>query len=494
MADVRIVDTTFRDGQQCLWATRLPGELILPAAGALDRAGFEAVEFMGAVHFDACVRYLGENPWERARAMKRRMRATPLQTALRSGCALSFEIQPADINRLWVELLAANGFTRTIAFDGLHDFDNLSQTLLHAKRCGMRTIAWLVFSESPVHTDALYAAKAREIIERADVDELMIQDTSGILTPERAATLIPAIKAVAGGRALGLHSHSLVGLPQRTYLTAVEHGVEVLYACIAPLADGAAPPSVQRLLRNLRYLGHSVDVDDGAIEEVSRHVRRAAAVLGRRGGAPQDYDAAHFDHQIPGGVLSNLVAQLEQIGLRDRLIDILHECSRVRAELGWPIQVTPFAQFIAVQATLNLVTGERYSVVPDEVKKYALGYFGKLLAPIEPNVLDRIVSRGSAAIAGHPPALEPALPQLRRKYPAASDEERLLRHAFPAAAVDRVLGAGAGAGAGMSCATLPLLQLIEGLMARRVTSASVRWRDLSVELAHRPVAKPGAGE
>ena len=463
MAKVRIVDTTFRDGQQCLWATRMPGDLILPAAEALDRAGFDAVEFMGAVHFDACVRYLGENPWERARQMKRQMRSTPLQTALRSGCALSFEIQPADINRLWVEVLARNGFARTIGFDGLHDFDNLAESMRHAKHCGMRTTAWLVFSQSPVHTDALYASKAAEIISRADVDELMIQDPSGVLTAERVATLVPAVRRAIGTRPLGLHSHSLIGLAHRCYLEAVRHGVEVLYSSIAPLADGAAPPSTQRLVSNLRHAGHSVEIDVDAVDEVSRHVRRAAAILGRSGGAPMDFDAAHFDHQIPGGVLSNLVAQLELVGLSDRLSEILEECGKVRADLGWPIQVTPFAQFIAVQATLNVTHGERYAVVPDEVKKYALGYYGKLLAPIDGDVLDRILARGSSAIGPAPDELEPALPGLRRRYPNASDEQRLLRHAFASDAVDNAL---AMHPARPRTVSPQLLALVDGLAAR----------------------------
>lgn len=485
MASVRIVDTTFRDGQQCLLATRLPGALILPAAEDLDAAGFDAVEFMGAVHFDACVRYLGENPWARARSMARQMRRTPLQTALRSGCALSFEMQPADVNRLWVELLARSGFKRTVAFDGLHDFDNLAETLLHAKRCGMRTIAWLVYSHSPIHTDELYAAKAREIIERADVDELMIQDTSGILTPERATTLVSAVKRECGDRPLGLHSHSLIGLPQRTYLVAVEHGVEVLYAGVAPLADGAAPPSVQTLVRNLRHAGHTVNMDDEAVARIGAHASRALALLGQPGGVPQDFDAAHFDHQIPGGVVSNLKAQLEALGLGHRLPEVLKECGRVRAELGWPIQVTPFAQFIAVQATINLLTGDRYSVVPDEVKKYALGYFGRLLSPVDPNVLDRIIQGGSSAIANRPPELQPALPGLRRKYPNASDEERMLRHAFPQAAVDRAL---AGHPIRSPARMLPVLDLLQRLLERRVTSVNIRYECLELRLEKRGAA------
>ena len=264
----------------------------------------------------------------------------------------------------------------------------------------------------------------------------MIEDTSGILTPERTRTLIPAVKAAIGERPLALHTHNLVGLAQRTCIEAVERGVESLYTCIAPIADGNAPPSVQTTMRNLRHLGHAVDLDDAAIEEVSAYLAEVAERGGFPLGAPNDFDAANFGHQIPGGVLSNLVSQLQSAGLGHRLDEVLAECSRVREELGWPIMVTPFSQLVGVQATLNVLEGERYARIPDEVKRYALGYYGKLPAPVEPGVLDRIVENGSPTIDLAPPELEPALDELRKRYPDKSDDERLLRHSFPTHVLD----------------------------------------------------------
>lgn len=431
MSTIRFVDTTLRDGHQCLWATRMTTAMMDPIIEKMDGVGFEAIELMGAVHFDACVRYLKDDPWERIRRFRART-STPLQALIRSRCALGFELQAEDLNRLWIERLLANGIDRLVAFDGLHDLDNLGDGLRHAKRLGARTTGWLIFSESPVHTDALYAAKAREFIDRAEVDTLMIEDTSGILTPERAATLLPAVRAAIGERRLGLHTHNLVGLAQRTQLAAVGAGVDHLYTCIAPLADANAPPSVTTTLRNLRYEAHVAALDEDLIEEISGHIDRLAARHGKPRGRPRDFDAANFGHQIPGGVLSNLVAQLEAAGLGDRVDAVLAECSRVREELGWPIMVTPFSQLVGVQATLNIVEGERYARVPDEVKKYALGYYGRLLAPVVPDVLDRICDRGSAAIALTPPAHEPVLDRLQRDHPAAGPDELLLRSAFPA--------------------------------------------------------------
>ena len=478
---LQVFDTTLRDGHQCLWATRMPTAMMLPVIETFDRTGYGAIELMGNVHFDTCVRYLRENPFERLREVKKRLVRTPLQGFIRSACVLGFDIKPADINRLWVDVLLRNGTDRLLAFDGLHDFDNTAPYLRYAKENGARTVHWLIFSDSPVHTDEMYAAKAREIIDRADVDEIVIQDTSGILTPERAATLVPALRAAAGDRPLGLHSHCLVGLPQRTYLEAARHGVDGLYTCVSPIADGNAPPSVQTTARNLRYAGYELDIDDAAIDAVSRHLDAGITLLGKPPGRPQDFDLGQFDHQIPGGVMSNLIANLEQAGMADRLAAVLEESGRVRAELGWPIMVTPFSQHVAVQAALNVIHGERYGVVLDEVKLYALGYFGKLPAPVEPDVLDRIIERGSTAIALDPPEPEPAVERLRRQYPGIDDEERMLRYSFPEDVVDDLYARpGDNLPPTMS---VPFLDLVDKLRDRNVPARiSAGGADIDVEI------------
>lgn len=438
MSAIQLVDTTLRDGQQCLWATRMTTAAMLPIARQLDMAGFSAIEVMGAVQFDAAVRYLNENPWQRLRLLREQITETPLQAVVRSNCILGFEPQAEDLNKLWVERLIANGVRKFAAFDGLHDIGNLVPALKHAKSLGAYTTGWLTFSDSPVHTDELYAAKAREFIERADVDALMIEDASGVLTPERVRTLVPAIRQAIGDMSLGLHSHGLAGLPQRTYLAAAELGVDNLYTCIPPVADGNAPPSVSTTMRNLKYMGFDVTVDPACIEIITQHFESVAREESQPIGRPMDYDAASCGHQVPGGVMSNLQAQLRTAGLEDKLPEVLEECTRVRADLGWPIQVTPFAQFIGVQATLNVMQGERYATVPNEVKKYALGYYGKLLSPVDPNVLDKIMTNGSRSITEHPPEREPVLPFLRQRYPDLDDEERMLRHFFDSGLIDQL--------------------------------------------------------
>ncbi len=299
-----------------------------------------------------------------------------------------------------------------------------------------------MYSVSPVHTDTMYVAKTSELIARAGVDAIMLKDPSGLLTLDRVRTLVPALKRVCGNIPLEFHSHALTGLAPLLYLEAARLGADQLHTCIAPLANGAAQPAVQTIARNLRSQGYAVGLDDALINEVSTHFRRVAEQEGKPLGTVAEYDAFHYQHQIPGGMLSNMRAQLEQAGLAHKFGDVLAECARVRTELGWPVMVTPFSQLVGTQAVLNVMQGERYRTIPDEVKKYALGYYGKLLAPIEPDVLDRIIANGSSAIALEPQPLAPAVPSLRKKYPHLSDEERLLRHLYAGSQVDDMRAAG----------------------------------------------------
>jgi oxaloacetate decarboxylase alpha subunit len=338
--------------------------------------------------------------------------------------------------------LIANGIRSVRAFDALNDIDNIADSLRLVKVLGARAIGRVVYSESPVHTDAMYVAKAKELISRTGVDAIMLKDASGLLTLDRVRSLVPALKQACGSLPLEFHSHSLTGLAPLLYLEAVRLGADQLHTCIAPLANGAAQPAVQTIARNLRSLGHTVDLDDALIDDVSRHFQQVAEQEGKPVGVPAEYDAFHYQHQIPGGMLSNMRAQLEQAGLGDKLDAVLAECARVRAELGWPVMVTPFSQLVGTQAVLNVVQGDRYRTVPDEVKKYALGYYGKLLAPVEPGVLDRIVQNGSSQIALSPSPPPPGVAALRRKYPHANDDERLLRYMYAGSQVDDMLAAG----------------------------------------------------
>jgi oxaloacetate decarboxylase alpha subunit len=338
-----------------------------------------------------------------------------------------------DLVELFVERLAANGIRVIGSFDGLNDVDNMLVGIRAAKRAGVYVYGALAYSHSPAHTDELFARTAKALVERGNVDAIMIKDSGGLLTPQRVKTLIPALKAVIGKVPLEVHSHCLTGLARQVYVDAVALGADQMHLSIAPLADGPAQPAVQDF---------DVALDDALIAKISAHFAEIAEIYGKPLGQPMGFDPFHYAHQVPGGMKTNFEFQLGEAGMLGRLDEVLHECARIRAELGWPIMITPFSQLVGTQAVLNVLHGKRYAIVPDEVKKYALGYFGKLVAPVEPNVLDRIVENGSRRIPMTPSLPEPAVPGLRKSYPRADDDELLLRAMFLGAQVDAMVAAG----------------------------------------------------
>ena len=380
---IDVVDTTLRDAHQCLWATRMTTAHMLPVAELMDNIGFQRIDLAAAIQFDVCVRFLKENPWERVRLMRELVTKTPLSSFTRSKNLVSFDVLPDDIVALWVERLVANGFREVGSFDGLNDVDNMLATIDVARRLGVRTFGALAYCLSPVHTDEMYVKTAKELVRRGKVDAIWLKDAGGLLTVDRIRTLVPAVKKVIGKIPLELHSHCLTGVAPQVYLEGVKAGADSVHTSIAPLANGAAQPAMQSVVRNLRALGYSVDVDDALVDRVSEHFQKIAAQEGKPVGQVLEYDEFHYEHQVPGGMLSNFRSQLAESGLSHKFQPLLEECVRVRKELGYPIMITPFAQLVGTQAVLNVVHEERYRYVPDEVKKYALGYYGDLRDPLE---------------------------------------------------------------------------------------------------------------
>jgi oxaloacetate decarboxylase alpha subunit len=373
---IEVVDTTYRDAHQSLWATRMTTAHMLPVARMMDDIGFQRLDVIAAAEFDACVRYLKEDPWERVRLLCERFTRTPLSSFLRSKNLVAFDFVPDDIVELWVERLVANGLKEVGTFDGLNDLDNMLIAIDAGRRLGVKTFGALAYCLSPVHTDELYVDTARKLVERGRIDALWLKDAGGLLTVDRIRTLVPALKKVIGSVPLELHSHCLTGVAPLVYIEGVKAGAERIHTSIAPLANGAAQPSTQSMLRNLRALGYRLDLDDALIDKVADHFTRVAQQEGKPVGEVLEYDAFHYEHQIPGGMLSNFRSQLAEAGLSHKFQELLEECARVRKELGYPIMITPFSQFVGIQAVLNVLHGERYRYVPDEVKKYALGYYG----------------------------------------------------------------------------------------------------------------------
>lgn len=468
---ISVVDTTLRDAHQCLWATRMTTAHMLPVAEDMDNIGFERVDIAGTIQFDVCVRYLKENPWERIRQMRKRMQRTPMSSFTRSKSIMSFDFVPDDIVELWVERLVANGVREIGTFDGLNDVDNMLVTVRAARKLGVRAIGAISYGLSPVHTDEVYVKTAADLVQRGQVDAIWIKDAGGLLTVDRIRTLVPALKKVVGNVPIELHSHCMTGVAPVVYLEGVLAGADCVHTSIAPLANGNAQPATQSTVKNLRALGFEVDIDDARVDRVSEHFRRVAEQESKPLGVVQEFDAFHYEHQLPGGMLANFRVQLAELGMTDRYQEVLEECARVRKELGYPILITPFAQFVGTQAVLNVIHGERYKVVPNEVKKYALGYYGKLLAPVDPQALDRIVSNGSAAISPNPQPLAPAVEALRKQYPNADDDERLLRFMYAGTQVDDMLAAGP-----MNLDyhfEAPLTRLVRGLAERKFSKVYV---------------------
>ncbi len=437
--EVKIVETSLRDGHQSLWATRMRTDHIAQLMPDYNLAGFEQTDLVAPIQFDVAVRYLKEDPWERVRIAHQLSPDTKLRALIRSRNIAAFDFLPDDVIMAWVDRLYANGFRVIGSFDGLNDMDNIVPGLIHAKELGAETFGAVSFSESPVHTDELFVRKAKELVDRADVDAIMLKDAGGLLTPERTRTLVAALKEAIGDRVLEVHTHSLTGLAPLVYLEAVEAGADAIHTSIWPLATANAQPSTQNLVRDLRALGYTVNVDLDRVDKISEQLVQIAETEGKPVGAPVEYNGLHYMHQIPGGMLANFRSQLDTAGLADRYDDLLVEVARVRNELAYPIMITPFAQFVGVQAVMNVISGDRYSVVPNEIKKYALGYYGALLADIDPDVLEKIIRNGSADIPLEPPAaIPPMLPGLRAQHPDEDIDTLLLRAMFAGSQVDEM--------------------------------------------------------
>ncbi|MAH83518.1 MAG: carboxylase [Rhodospirillaceae bacterium TMED8] len=427
---VKLIDVTVRDGHQCLWATRMTTAMMREIAPRLDRAGFEAIDLVGGAVFDVCVRFLREDPWERMRILNQWVDKTPLIIHTRGQSLFTFEFFADDIVELSAERFAANGMRYHTVYDALNDIRNLEIPIKAARSHGIYTVPGLVYSASPVHTDSYYAQKARQLL-AIGIDAVFIKDPSGLLVPERISTLIPAIKAEIGDLPLQLHTHCLSGLAPYVALQAVEYGVDVIHTATSTLANGASHPPTELFVKNCRRRGYKVDLDLEPIAEVADRLAYIAEREGKPTGAPNEYDEFHFEHQVAGGMISNLRFQLETVGLEDRIEEILEEAGRVRADLGYPIVVSPFAQYIVTQSVLNVMAldkgRKRFDTVPDEVRLYVRGGYGEIAGDIDPNLYDQI-TRGAEPITERPGALvQPALKRIRaNRGPFSSDDDLLL--------------------------------------------------------------------
>jgi oxaloacetate decarboxylase alpha subunit len=489
VADVQLVDVSLRDGNQSLWsATGLTTAHILQIAPVMDRVGFRALDFTSSTHMGVAVRTQREDPWERIRLTRAAAPNTPLQfigTGLRF---ISWEPVHPDLMQLAYDRLVAAGMSRFVVLDPMHDMDAAARTARMIRQAGADEImAALTYTVSAVHTDAFYAGLAGQMAASPDIDRVYVKDPAGLLTPERARTLFPAVQArlvqaqatqttqavkTTQTTPLELHSHCTIGLSPLTCLVAAELGLAAVHVACGPLANGSSLPDARRVVANLRELGHAVDIDDRRLAQVADYFTRLAQAESLPAGTPQEYDASFLRHQVAGGVMTTTRRQLAELGLGDRFGAVMEEVSRVRAELGYPIMVTPFPQIVCGQALYNVIGTERYANVSDQAIRYVLGRFGRPTAPVDPDVADRILSRPRAReLMAEPPPPSPA--ELRQRFgPKISDEELLLRATMPADQVDAMLAAGP-ARRHYNPDRKPVLDLLAGLGTRPGVSGVV---------------------
>ncbi|MEA3222452.1 MAG: pyruvate carboxylase subunit B [Thermodesulfobacteriota bacterium] len=395
MSELRFNEETLRDGQQSLWANRMPTRSMLPIAPTMDEAGFSSINIMSGSAFETCVLYLNEDPWERLHLLGQLMPKTDLQILIRGRSAFGWRRFPNDAIELLIKCLKNTGIQGIVVFDGLNDISNIEWHIHVAKEIGLQIHPALVFAKSPVHTDEYYASKAKECV-KLGTDSVNLADASGLLTPERVRTLIPAIrKAIGDGTEFGFVSHDGTGLATACYLEAMQLGIDNISTASLPLSFGNSIPSTEEIISYAREMGYDVKIDDQLRKKIDDHFFWVAYQENKPVGQRVRFNPSKWkkyaEHQIPGGMMSHLGSQLKNLGLENRLPELLEEAGRVRQEIGYPVMVTPFSQIVGVQAVFNVIEGERYKTVPSDLCQYARGYYGKPAAPVDPNILDRIL-------------------------------------------------------------------------------------------------------
>jgi len=461
---IRFVDTTIRDGHQSLWAENMTTGMMLPVAEALDRAGFDAIELISSSHLKKCVRELKEDPWARVRLVSQRITRTPLR--LNAGRFSAFDLTPRSMYRLFMERMAANGIREARISEEWNELEGWAWKVEVARDVGINPVPNIIYSVSPKHTDEYFAERTRQAAS-LKVNRLCLKDPGGLLTPERVQTLVPIMFQNANGIPVELHTHCTTGLGPLCCLEAVKLGIKIVNTALPPLADGSSNPSLFNVAKNLRALGYKTLIDEELLKPVSEHFTYIAKREGFPIGAPVEYDYSQYQHQVPGGMISNLRFQLRKVGMEHKIDEALAETMRVRAELGYPIMVTPLSQFVGSQAAINVIVGERYQEVTDQIIQYALGYWGKEGAELmAPEVKARITDRPRAKELAEWQPPEPTVAEIRKKMDAehVSDEELLLRWNLGVDEIEAMRAAGAPKE--YLTARLPLVNLLDSLSKR----------------------------
>lgn len=431
MRPIKITDTTLRDAHQSLWATRMRTEDMLPILTELDEAGFFSLEVWGGATFDVCLRFLGEDPWVRLRQIKSRVKKTPLQMLLRAQSLVGYQHYPDDVVREFVSLSVKNGIDIIRIFDALNDVRNMVVPMEAAKKAGAHVQASVVYTISPVHTTKHYLETANALAELG-ADSICIKDMAGLLTPSKAYELVSLLKKELGIM-VHLHSHYIGGMAVGTYLKAAEAGVDVVDTASVPLAFGASQPPVETVVRAFQDTDFDSGISLRKLFHIAKYFESLRKSRGFERGITRISDMRVFEHQVPGGMISNLVSQLEEQGALERIHDVLEEIPKVRAELGYPPLVTPTSQIVGTQAVLNVLSGARYKLVPGEVKGYVRGLYGKPPAPVNLEIQRKIIGDDEPMSVRPADLLDPGMAKAKQdSLNLAQSEEDVVSYAlFP---------------------------------------------------------------
>ncbi|MCE5191708.1 MAG: acetyl-CoA carboxylase biotin carboxyl carrier protein [Actinomycetia bacterium] len=389
MRPVHITDTTLRDAHQSLWATRMTLADMLPILPKMDSVGYWSLEVWGGATFDAALRFLDENPWDRLRIIKRHAPKTPLQMLLRGQNLVGYHHYSDDIVRRFVHASSRNGIDVFRVFDALNDIRNIEVSAAAIKECGGHFEGAISYTVSPVHTLDTYLEYAQELKELG-ADTICIKDMAGMLTPFRTAKMVSALKDEIG-LPVHVHCHYIGGMAPMNYLKGVEAGADIIDTAVVALAFGNSQPAVEMIVAALKESEYDSGLDLDLLFEIAHYWEGVREKKKLKRGVTTLLQMEVFSHQVPGGMMSNFISQLELQKASDRLPDVLAEVPKVRAEVGYPPLVTPLSQIVGTQAVINVLTGKRWSVVPQEMKEYIRGYYGKAPGPMDDEIVAKVL-------------------------------------------------------------------------------------------------------
>ncbi len=434
MKKVNITETVLRDANQSLIATRLSFKDYEKVLSDIDKAGFYSVECWGGATFDSCLRFLDEDPWERLRGLRKALPNTRLQMLLRGQNLLGYKHYPDDIVRAFVKKSVENGIDIIRIFDALNDLRNIEVAVDEAIKCGAHAQGTISYTVSPIHDLESYVKLGKQL-EEMGVNSIDIKDMAGIMSPKEAYDLVKALKETVS-LPISLHTHSTTGLAPMTYLKAVEAGCDIIDTAISSFSGGTSQPATESMVYTLNQLGYDTGIDLNELKVINdffKPIKESCLKNGTLNPYVLSTDTDALNYQIPGGMLSNLVSQLTQMNQLDKLPAVLEETPKVREDLGYPPLVTPMSQMVGVQATTNVLLGERYKNVSKEVAAYIRGEYGKAPGEINKELSKKILGDEEPINCRFADTLEPAFDKMKAEIGslAESDEDVLSYVAFP---------------------------------------------------------------